>query len=104
MPGPGPTGGSDCLDPSKVSATIKPNMKERYQETEGESWSLTFCRMHTMIVRGVRALMVAVCLVWLVGASGTQPTAQQGASYAGGSKSAFLSRLDVPPRPTPPVR
>jgi plastocyanin len=39
--------------------------------------------MHTMIVRGVRTLLVAVCLVWLVGAGGTRSTAQQGASVRG---------------------
>jgi plastocyanin len=39
--------------------------------------------MHTMIVRGVRALLVTVCLVWLVGAGGSRPAAQQGASVRG---------------------
>src|SRR5512134_2573504 len=39
--------------------------------------------MHTMIVRGVRALLVAVCLVWLAGAGGTRLTAQQGGSVRG---------------------
>jgi plastocyanin len=39
--------------------------------------------MHTMIVRGVRTLLAAVCLVWLVGAGGTPSTAQQGASVRG---------------------
>jgi plastocyanin len=39
--------------------------------------------MHTMIVRGVRALLVAVCLVWLVDAGGSHPSAQQGASVRG---------------------
>jgi plastocyanin len=36
-----------------------------------------------MTVRGVRTLLVAVCLVWLVDAGGTRPTAQQGSSVRG---------------------
>ena len=36
-----------------------------------------------MIVRGVRALLVAVCLVWLVGVGGSRPAAQQSASVRG---------------------
>ena len=36
-----------------------------------------------MIVRGVRALLVAVFLVWLVGVGGSRPAAQQSASVRG---------------------
>ena len=36
-----------------------------------------------MIARGVRALVVAVCLVWLAGSVGSHPAAQQGASVRG---------------------
>jgi plastocyanin len=39
--------------------------------------------MHSMDVRGVRTLLVAVCLVGLAGTGGTGSTAQQGASVRG---------------------
>jgi len=39
--------------------------------------------MHTMNVRGVRTLFVAVCLTGLAGSGGTGSTAQQGASVRG---------------------
>lgn len=39
--------------------------------------------MHTMHVRGVRTLLVAVCLTGLLGVTGTGSTAQQGASVRG---------------------
>ena len=39
--------------------------------------------MHRMNVRGVRTLLVAVCLAGLAGSGGTGSTAQQGASVRG---------------------
>src|SRR5262245_4764906 len=39
--------------------------------------------MHSMNVRGVRTLFVAVCLIALAGVGGTVSTAQQGASVRG---------------------
>src|SRR5262245_25693471 len=39
--------------------------------------------MHTMDVRGVRTLFVAVCLAGLAGTGGTGSTAQQGSSVRG---------------------
>lgn len=39
--------------------------------------------MHTMDVRGVRTLSMAVCLAGLAGTGGTGPTAQQGSSVRG---------------------
>jgi plastocyanin len=39
--------------------------------------------MHTMNVRGVRTLFVAVCLAGLAGSGGTVSTAQQGSSVRG---------------------
>ena len=39
--------------------------------------------MHTMKVRGVRTLFVAVCLAGLAGTGGTGSTAQKGASIRG---------------------